>query len=378
MKKISYFVFLLALLVGFTNETGAFSIETANDIRVIGQQIDQNAYIAGGSVTLDSEYTKDVFVAGGDVEISGKIAGDLIVMGGETRITGQVLGDIRIFGGRAIISGEVFGDLFIVAGKVDLVNGAKISGESIFVTAEMNQSSALNNPTKILAGAIFLNDSIASSTEITTQKIVIGGAANITGSLRYFAPNKAENVSGSKITGNVTYNEIKTIRERGVVKSAVLNLLSFWIIFKFLTTLILAFIATYVFRIFSQNVTNLAISSMIRSFFSGIGTLILIPVVSVILLVSLIALPIGFLFILAYIFVLIISPAISGVIIGALLFGIFEEEEKHQITFGKTAVGIVLLTALQFVPVIGEITKFIFTVVAIGAITRYTYGYVVR
>lgn len=378
MKKISILIAFAVLSLGFINETKAFSIETATDVQLTGQQVNENSYIAGGSVSLNNEYTKDVFVAGGDIEIGGKVAGDLIVVGGESRITGQILGDVRVIGGRATISGEVLGDLFVVAGKVDLINGAKISGESIFVTAEMDQSAALVSPSKILAGAIFLNSQVASSTEITTQKIVVGGSADISGNLRYFAPNKAEIISGSKVTGDVSFNAIKTIRERGVVKSAVLNLLSFWIIFKFLTTLILAFIATYVFRVFTQNVTNLAIGSMIRSFFSGVGALILIPIVSLILIVSLIALPIGFLFMLAYIFALIISPSISGVIIGTLLFGIFEEGEKHRITFGKSAVGIVLLTALQFVPVIGELTKFLFTVVAIGAITRYTYGYVVR
>lgn len=378
MKKISFLIALAALSLGFTNETKAFSIETATDVRIVGQKVEENTYVAGGSVTLNSEYTKDVFVAGGDVEIAGKIAGDLIVMGGETRITGQIAGDVRVIGGRATISGEVLGDLFIVAGKVDLINGAKISGESIFVTAEMKQLSILEKPSKILAGAIFLNSTVASSTEITTQKIVIGSLANITGELRYFAPNKAEVEDGSKITGDVSFNEIKTIRERGVVKSTILNLLSFWIIFKFLTTLILAFIATYVFRIFAQRVTDLAVGSIVRSFFSGIGALILIPIISIILLVSLIALPIGFLFMLAYVFILIISPAISGVIIGTLLFGIFEEGDKHQVTFGKSAVGIVLLTALQFVPVIGDLTKFVFTIIAFGAITRYTYGNVVR
>ena len=131
MKKISFLIALAALSLGFTNETKAFSIETATDVRIVGQKVEENTYVAGGSVTLNSEYTKDVFVAGGDVEIAGKIAGDLIVMGGETRITGQIAGDVRVIGGRATISGEVLGDLFIVAGKVDLINGAKISGESI-------------------------------------------------------------------------------------------------------------------------------------------------------------------------------------------------------------------------------------------------------
>ncbi len=378
MKKTPFYIGILMLFLLIANIASAISIKTGTEVNTLNQKINENYYVAGGSVNLEGEYERDVFIAGGDITVSGQINGDLTVIGGETRINGKVLGDTRIIGGRAIISGEVFGDLFITSGKVDLMSGAKILGESIFVTAEMNQSAKLENTVKILAGAIFLDGIIASTTDITTQKIVVGESAEISGDLRYYAPNKADVADGSKISGTVSFNEIKTIRERGVVKSAVLNLLSFWIIFKFLTTLILAFIAVYVFRIFTQNVTNLAVTSMVRSFFSGIGILIFIPIVSIILLVSLIALPIGVIFMLGYFFVLIIAPAMSGIIIGSLIFGIFEEGNKHQVTFGKATVGIVLLTALQFVPVIGEITKFVFTIVAIGAITRYTYGYVVR
>ena len=378
MKRISFYILTIAALLVYTNQTNAFSIATDTDVKVADQKIDENYYAAGGSVSIDGEYAKDVFIAGGDVVVNGEISGDLIILGGEVKIVGKVAGDTRIIGGRAIILGQIDGELLVVAGRVELLEGAQINGESVFVTAEINQSSKITKDTKILAGAVYLDSLVGGNTDITTQRIVFGSKSDIVGTLKYYAPTKAEEISGSKISGDVSFNETKKIGERGIVKSTILNLLSFWLILKFVTTLILAFLLVYVFKVFSQGAVDLATGTIVRSFFSGFFGIIIIPIVSIILFVSLIALPIGFLVMLSYIFILLISPAISGIIVGNILFGLFDKSEKNEVSFKKASIGVVLLTALQFVPVVGDLTKLFFTIIAFGAITRYTYGNVVR
>ncbi len=355
-------------------------INTAQNINIVNQTISENFYTAGGSVMLNNIFEKDVFVVGGKAEIGGTIAGDLFVIGGEIDITGKILGDVRVIGGEVTMKGEVSGDLVLVGTAITIAPESRVNGESIFVGAQLTQESILKQKTKILAGTVYLNNEVAGEAGVTTQKITFGDHAKISGNFRYYAPDKAEKIDGAETTGTIIFNEIKSIRETGVVKSTILNLLSFWIILKFITTLIVAFALVYIFKVFAQGVTNLAIDSFVKNLLAGSIALVFVPVLVAILFVSLVAMPIGFLIFLVYIFMLIISPALASIVIGSLVGKMFEKEGEvgHYISFRTVAIGVILFTVLQFVPYLGGLTRLIFTLVAIGAICRYTQNAIVK
>jgi len=380
MKKILAIAVCIVVSVFGIQYAASADIQTGNAINIVNESISENFYVAGGSVNLNTTFEKDVFVAGGKIMIGGNIAGDLFVMGGEIDITGVVTGDVRIIGGQVRVLGEVAGDLVIVGGITTLAPESKVLGQSIFIGGELWQESALTQQTKMLVANVFLDDVVSGEAGVTTQKITFGSGANISGNFRYYSPDKAEIINGAIVAGGVVFNEIKSIQEIGIVKSTILNLISVWIILKFVTTLIIAFVFVFVFKVFTQGVNDTALEAFTKNALVGALVLLAVPIIIAVLFVTLIAMPIGFLILLVYIFTLIIAPSIAGIIIGSLIHRLVvsEGETEHYVSFRNTVVGVVLFTVLQFVPYVGAVTRIVCLLVALGAVYRYVHNSIIK
>jgi cytoskeletal protein CcmA (bactofilin family) len=371
--KIKFNILLLVFLALFgALQTEAITIRTSADINLKNETFSENFYAAGGNLNLDSVFEKDAFLIGMNINLNSLINGDALILGGEINVSNDILGDLRIMGGRVNINGKIEGDLVIFGGRVYLNEKSQIKGQTILISGELIQNSPIENNSHIIAGSVLLNSVLSGNAEITTQNITFGEKSKIIGSLQYFSPQKAFQRDGSEVTGKVNFNQINTIRETGVVKTAILNLISFWIILRFITTVIFAFILIQMFKVFTQGVNDIALNSFVKSFFVGILSLFAIPFITVILFISLIALPIGFLLIMFYVFIVIISSAISGIVVGNLVADMVGKKQSTEyVNFHNAVIGIVLLTVLRFVPYLGDITIILFTFVSIGAILRY-------
>jgi hypothetical protein len=372
---LAFFLFTFTFIFTPKNSQAA-EIIANTEVNLSNATITENYYVAGGDVYLDSLFEKDLFIVGGSIDLYGEVRGDVTVIGGELNLENNILGDLRVIGGVVNIGSAVNGDLIIVGGEVNLNKNAQIRGETLLIAAELTQNSVLPKENTIIAGSVLLGGDLSGDTSITTQKIVFGNNSAITGSLNYYSPFAAEEIGEVNKTGVINFNEIKTIRETGVVKTAVINIMSFWLILKFITTLIIAFLLIHIFKYFTQKTTDMAIESIFKSFFAGLLSVIAIPFIAIILMLSLIGLPVGFLLLLLYFFVITISTAFSGIIIGTLVYNLFEKEET-SVTFQKTTVGIVLLTTLQFVGFLGDISLLIISFISIGAILRFIIGNIV-
>ena len=373
MKRLFILLFLVFSLPFFTQ---AAEIKVNTDIDLSNTTIIENYYIAGGNLKLDAIFEKDLFIIGGNISVYGEVKGDVTIIGGEVNLANNVLGDLRVIGGTVNLSSTVNNDLVIVGGEVNLNEDAQIRGETLLLAAELNQNANLPIENTIVAGSVSISGEINGDTEITTQRITFQDGAKISGVLNYYAPTQAQEFGNVVKTGTISFNEINTIRETGIVKSAVINIMSFWLILKFITTLIVAFLLIQVFKYFTQKTINTAMNNPIKSFFSGLLAIIGIPFVAIILLISLIGIPVGFLLLLLYFVIVTITYSVAGIFTGTLVYNLFKEKNT-QIDFQKATVGIILLTVLQFIGVLGELSIAIISIIAFGAIARSILGGVV-
>jgi len=121
--KHKFLVIALTLILLLTFAAPAFAQGP------VGDQV-----IFGRNLTLKAEETiqGNVIVFGGNVNLpaSAKIDGDLVVFGGNAGIDGTVTGDIGMIGGN-ITLGEtavVQGDIGLVGGRSNVTEGAKVNG----------------------------------------------------------------------------------------------------------------------------------------------------------------------------------------------------------------------------------------------------------
>lgn len=333
-----------------------------------------NAYFLASQSEVSGVFEKDLFIVSGESYFNGTVKGDLFVIGGKVTLSGTVEGDVRIIGGEVLIdNGELQSDLVVIGGKVQVQPGAQIKGQSLFVGGETFLNSYISNPVKIISAKTVINTETNSEIEVTTQDLVFGSSAKINKGVTYYAPKKASEESGSSLSGEIYFNQITPLKDISFVKRAIINFVSFWLILKFVTTLLIAFILAYVFRIFTKNVVDVSLYSFGKSLLAGLLFIVVIPVIIILLILSLVASPIAILISILFVALLMIVPALSGIMAGALIRKLINKQDNYIIDFSTVAIGVVALTFISFVPYIGDITKMILNLVAIGASARYVY-----
>jgi hypothetical protein len=375
MKKTFKPLFLITLILPFFitfSGVSAATFTNVNELKTTPEQVyADNSYFLTAKSDVPSIFEKDLFIVSGESNFTGTVKGDLFVIGGKVNLLGKVEGDVRVIGGEVSVDGELSNDLVVIGGKVKIEQNAKINGQSLFVGGETIVNSKFSNPLKIISAKTIINGEINSSTEVTTQNLIFGSGSRVNNGITYYAPVKASEEPGSVLAGQINFNQIAPLKDTSFIKRAIINFVSFWLILKFVTTLLLAFILAYVFRVFTKNVVDISLNSFGKSLLAGILFIFVTPIIIALLLISLVASPIAILLVILFIALLIIVPAISGVMAGALIRKLATKDDKYTIDFSTVAIGVVTITFISFVPYMGDITKTILNLVAIGASFRY-------
>ncbi len=107
-------VVLISLLVSAPVLAG--DIRT-KDVIVIDQDVDDDLYLMGGSITVNSTIHGDLIALGGEITVNGLVEGDLWAAGGRVHINGTVADDVRFAGSDLRLgSGAQVGDDLFAAG----------------------------------------------------------------------------------------------------------------------------------------------------------------------------------------------------------------------------------------------------------------------
>lgn len=374
LSKAALFGLLLSLFITPFNADA--SIIRSDKSAVIGaeENINNNVYLVGGDPKVLGNVSSDVFALGNNVEILGNVEGDVLAFGGSLNVKSNISGDVRIVGANVNIENNISGDLVVVGSNITVNENAKVVGEIILIGGTVNLKNTSEKHIRVISGTTVVSGKILSTANVTSEKIHIMKNAEVSGNLSYFSPRQALIEDGSKIDGSVSFNKVNSIRENGIVKHLIVSFLNFWMLFRFVTTLILTFILVYVFKIFSQNTALQSIKSFWKSLFIGIMTFVFVPVIITIFLISLILLPVAILVGMIYAGIFIVSNAIAGIALGALLKKTFTKNKSLEVSFHTATIGVVVLTLLQFVPFIGDFTRYIFIAAAFGSVWIYLYN----
>ena len=371
----SYFItFLIFCAVLFPMHSNAAIVEIDSDVTLSEDDVyNENLIVVGGQTNIKSDVNGDVTALFGDGVVSGDITGDLLIFSGSVFVRGNVSGDVRVVGGDVTLQGQVGGDVIAIGGNIKLSRDARVGNDFLIIGGDVNIEGQIGGDIHSLTNSLYLNNIIQNTGTITTQHIALGPRANISGDVKYFAPQKAQIDPASSITGTFSYNKINALQDSAMVKRAVLQFINFWLILRLITTLVLAFILIQIFKPFSQKVTDYVLSSYFRALGIGALVLICIPILSFILFISLFAMPIGILLMLAYFFTIIISAAIASIFVGALIRNLIDKKQTNEVTFTNALMGALILTLLQFIPYFGDLIRFLITIIAIGGVSHYLY-----
>ena len=350
-------------------------IAAASDVRV-GQQpsltanekITSNVYLAGGSVSSSATVPGDEVVAGGSVLVNGPISQDLLAAGGNVTILSPVGGDVRVAGGNLTIVGAVKGDVAAVGGQTQ-ISGTGVGGDVLWAGGTLRVDAPVNGTLHLRGGNVTINAPVKGDIDFNGGTLTLGNAAVVEGNLVYTADKQADIQTGAVVRGKTTFEPRKNVPEAAKV-GILVGLLSFALFVKFLMTLISALVLGLVFRRYALTVVENAAARPLAELGRGFATLILLPVASVILLVTVVGLPIGILGLIGFVALMIVASILSAIVLGSIVHRLIWKPHSYEVSWRTILLGAILYFILGLIPFVGWLAKFVLILITLGAIAK--------
>lgn len=341
MKKIAILIVLSIAMVGFLSSSAkAFTTIKADEngnVTVEGNEtIDDNVATAGNIVIIRGTIDDDLFVAGQDIKIEGDVNGSLFAMGNQIEVSGTIGKDAMIAGNILDLSksSKITGDLF-AAGNMVTVSGP-VGRNAYFAVSGLTISSIING------------NVLATFSDINLSN------GQILGKLTYTA-EKAININPALVTGGITFNEIVT--KETSKNEQVMS----WLM-RLLTAIVMGIIFVLLIPKWTKNISEQINKSLFKSM--GIGLLILIvaPILSLLLLITMVGAPLGIIAMIFYFMLMYLAKFWVAYCLGSYI-----GKDKLNPIISMT-IGILILYLIFAIPFIGGFAGFIVLILGIGGI----------
>jgi cytoskeletal protein CcmA (bactofilin family) len=366
MKKIIVVISVCVLLAPALALAAYF--KTGNTVLVgPSEVVGDNAYVAGGNVTVSGTVQGDLLAAGGTLYVSGEVDRDIMVAGGMITIAGVTAEDLRVAGGNVTVGGSFEGEVVAAGGQVTVTPDAQIVKDSHIAGGTIMFNGDEAGDLVLAGGTVVVNGTIGKNLIVTkAQKVTIGSYTVIRGNFEYSAPSEAVIEQGATITGTTTFHKTEGATPGAANRtSAFAGLLTFWFVAKMVMAFVLACVLWYVWKRDMVDVLTQASSHFGRELLRGFAFLILVPVAAVIALITVIGVPLGVIALLLYAVLLMLAAPVAGVVTASLIM-----RNRTDLRWFHLLLGVLVYAVVMLIPFIGWIAAFVVYFVALGALVN--------
>lgn len=305
VKTVNHSMFTAGDDVSTNNAVKGIDFTAGNNLNISGSS--EYGMFAGNSINFKGMVTRDLFVAGNNIVIdsSANIARDLYVAGNTITISADIKGNVFLAGSEIIIdSKEIDGDVTLTSGKLTIADNTKING------------------------TLKYNDNIEYSNT------------------------------------NASIKEVKTYHVEEKNKDEVIPSISS-ILLGIVTSFLVA-LAIYLLLPASYKVLDeVKKDKVLKTFGNGFLFLIAVPVISIVLMISVVCMPLAIIALLLYGIIIYLSSIISSVYFGRL---IGNKVLKLDNVYLQILIGIVLTRLVKLIPVIDGLYSFVIVILGVGLV----------
>jgi hypothetical protein len=356
---------LLTLTFALPLIASALDARAGEELRVASSEtITSNSYIAGGNVSSAGIFTKDLALVGGNVFISGPVGADLLVAGGNVTITGDVGDDLRAVGGTIIAQGAIKNDFVVGGGNITL-QGKGVGGDAMIGGGTVLIGAPIGGTLRIAGGNVTIDAPVKGNVEVEARMLTLGSHAQITGNLTYKAEKQAAIENGAVVLGVTTFTQASSTK--AVSAGWIATFFTLWTLLRFLMLLVGTFVFFLLAPALSRTLAEASVTRTLPSIGIGFVVLIIAPVLSVLLMMTVLGLPLGFLTLFVYIPLIIAAKLLAPIATGGLLYHWFSQD--GVLDWKVILIGAVVYFLLGFIPVVGWLAEVLLFLLTFGALS---------
>lgn len=358
--KILSCIFIIAILVSSV----CFATDDATVLT------DENS---GETTTTESEnislpssewIENDLYLCDEDIVIEGIVDGNVFAIGNTVTVKAEIGGDLFVIADNFTLDGG-----YIYSSIFGLANDMKINGIACDIYAIANnftleENGYIHRDLKLTSQNVSINGLVRKNAYLSAENITFSELANtyIYGNLTY-SSNAEITIPENAVTGSVTYNKSEGETAPSTASKIVSILISVGLLL--LNTFIVTILAIWLAPNFIKKVSNMGIGKTLIALPIGLVTLIAIPVISIVVLFTVIGIPLSFALLAIYFLLIAFATAFASMAISGLIL----KKSKSKVKFVLFAlVSTIIIWALSLIPFVGGIVEFLILILGLGTV----------
>lgn len=294
----------------------------------------------------------DLYLSNQNVVLEDDVEGNVFVYGQTVTIKGQILGDLFVAANDLIIdeNANVSGNLFAFANNISIVGNVN----NVYAFSQsfvMEDNATIARDLRLYSKDFHLKGTIQRDAHIASDKIVLEPSKRglILGDLHYTSSEELQIEEGA-VLGKTEFTPIDN--EQLTTGAIISNYIA-----KFIRVLVYSLVVILLAVFVAPNFANKATYCMEKKPFitAGVGILafVLVPVISVLFMITGFLSYVGMALLVLYILMISITIAVLGMAVGNYLVSKLKTKTKGKM-IGLSIISVAVIWLLQIIPVIGS------------------------
>lgn len=308
----------------------------------------------------------DIYRSGDDIQISEAVNGNVFVAAKKAvTITGQIAGDLFVIADIVNIDGaQIYGNVFVLANTVTL-NGLIYDLYGVCDTLEVQFNGTTYRDLRAICDKATLNGVVGGNVNISAAKsLELQDDCVIYQNLNYSTKNQLD-INKDLVQGEINYTQLDDTSNN--IMSYVM---SFALVLVF--TLVVWLVVTFLAPKFTEKFTKAGKNRPVASLLFGLLTLIVVPIVSLLLMITIIGAPVGLILFALYALVISISIPMASISLAHILSNVLADKVKF-LTKAKNILSVIIVTfvlwLITLIPYVGGVVTLLAVIYGLGMFT---------
>lgn len=351
MKKISkIFLFIVSMFM-LTNSVSAEEVSEVNNT-------DKHSfnYLSKNTVDFNDEVDASSVVFGDKVNFGGVIKGVNLLFGNNVTYTGTS-SYMALFGNNVKVSGNLLNDGVVFGNYVVFDSNAVVNRDIVIFGNNVVLSGTFNRDVRVYASSLSLDGvSILGNVYVSANNVKLDKESSVDG---YFKYNEDTNLTNDN--NNLKLESYKVEVEKQDIWDVVKRYIGSFLSYVFILAVMLIIYP----KLFNKlNKNTLDVNTVLKRMGVGLGVLVLVPICILILIFSSLGGYVGVVIGLIYTLLIMISGLITSYTIGRIISNKLMKKEISNYLVG--IIGIVCVSIILLIPVVGGIFGFLSLIYGIG------------
>lgn len=357
--SILILVLLSTVIISFATET---SDELEDDVSINVEDVvgtdDSYELESGASINVedivgtDLEESEsvtnvdrgDLFVVEDEANVTENIDGNLFVIADNVEISGNVDGSIFVIGTNVNINSNITGSAFVLAENINFecgqIKDAYFGGKEI----DIFEDALISREAKMMADIISIDGTISGDLYSEEEEITVSDTGRITGKLVYSGTLSQATEDSIGSLEKIETDTTETVVQKVSTFEKVLT--------KTFTALVIIGLIVLVSN--KEKEEDITAKTLVKGVFGGILWIILIPIISLLLIVTIIGIPVSLILLMIYVVLFfVVFPAVS-IQISSCILKSKNNSSKVKLWLVAT-VAYFVLALIREIPTIGTI-----------------------